>query len=100
VTPEAIRIEPAGGDALIWVKAVPGASRDALAGPVGDRLKVRVCAPPEGGKANRAICGLLAEALGIKPREVTVERGRGHPEKVMRAAGLSADTARARLRGR
>ena len=38
-----------GNDVLLLVKMVPGASRDEIAGVVGDRLKVRVAAPPEDG---------------------------------------------------
>ena len=41
------------------LKVVPGASRDAVAGPLGDRLKVRVAVAPEDGKANRAVCALV-----------------------------------------
>jgi uncharacterized protein (TIGR00251 family) len=97
VTPDAVRIEADGADALVWVKAVPGAAREAIAGAIGDRIKVKVSAPPEGGKANRAICALLAAALGVKPRDVTIERGHGHPEKVVRVAGTSVAEVRARL---
>ena len=50
-----VRIEQHGSDVLIWIKAVPGASRNQITGIVGDRLKVRTSAPPEGGKANKAI---------------------------------------------
>ena len=92
-----IRIERDGDDALVWVKAVPGASRDAIAGAIGDRLKVKVGAPPEGGKANRGICELLAGALGVKARNVGVERGRGHPEKVVRVSQIGAEDVRVRL---
>ena len=51
---------------LIRVKAVPGASRDEIAGPLGDRLKIRIAAPPEGGKANKAI----AKEMGLSPDTV------------------------------
>jgi uncharacterized protein (TIGR00251 family) len=84
-------IEQDGEDVLIRVKAVPGASRDEIAGIVGNCLKVRVSAPPEGGRANKAICRVVATALGAKPRQVTVERGHASPEKTLRVAGC--DTA-------
>jgi hypothetical protein len=92
-------IDQAGEDVLLRVKAVPGASRDAIAGPLGDRLKVRVSAPAEGGKANRAICALLARAVGIRPGGVSVESGAGGPEKVVRLRGVSATLVRSRLGG-
>lgn len=82
--------------ALISVKAVPGARRDEVAGLLGDRLKVRVSQPPEGGKANAAICELLAEELGVKRAAVSVVRGAASPEKVIRIQGVSAEMVRSR----
>ncbi len=80
-----------GGPAvLISVKAVPGARRNEVVGPLGDRLKVRVSAPPEGGKANEAICELLALELGVTRKNVQVVRGHGRAEKVVRVAGVRA----------
>lgn len=81
----------------IRVKAVPGASRDAVAGLLGDRLKVRISVPPEGGKANKAICALLAGALGLKARDVEVASGHGSQEKLLRARGITESDARTRL---
>ncbi len=79
-----IRIEQQGDDVLLWVKAVPGASRNQIAGLLGDRLKVLVSAPPEGGKANKAICKLLARILGVKFKDVSIESGQTNPEKIIR----------------
>lgn len=93
----ALRIEQDGSDVLLWIKAVPGASRDQIAGLVGDRLKVRVAAPPEGGKANKAICKLLAKALGVKASQVSIESGQANPEKIIRIAGVTADDLRRHL---
>ncbi|MDP6891058.1 MAG: DUF167 family protein, partial [Phycisphaerales bacterium] len=76
------------GDTLVRLKAVPGASRDAIAGLLGDRLKVRISAAAEGGKANKAICRLLAGATGTA---VTIETGHGSPLKTARANGVSPD---------
>ncbi|MDZ4830757.1 MAG: DUF167 domain-containing protein [Phycisphaerae bacterium] len=83
---------PNGSDVLIRVKAVPGASRDQIAGLLGNRLKIRVAAPPEGGKANHAICRVLAKALGIAERDVTIESGSSSAEKVVRLSAI--DVAR------
>ena len=87
-----VTADGAGGVA-IRLKAVPGAKRDQIAGVLGDRLKVRVSAPPEGGKANKAICVLLAGALGVKPREVEIVSGQSNPEKMARVTGVSVERA-------
>ena len=57
------------------VKAVPGASRSEIIGRLGEALKVRVAAPPEGGKANREILEMLAEKLGLPADGVTLVSG-------------------------
>lgn len=84
------------GALLIAVKAVPAAKRDEIVGPLGERLKVRVSAPPEGGKANRAICALLAREFGVRESDVQVVAGAGRAEKTVRIAGVDAAAARAR----
>ncbi len=91
------RFQADGGDVLIRVKAVPGASRDGVAGTLGDRLKVRVSAPPEGGRANRAVCAVIARALGVKKKQVSIETGRTGPEKTVRVECCSVGAVAERL---
>ncbi|MFG0273551.1 MAG: DUF167 domain-containing protein, partial [Phycisphaerales bacterium] len=65
----------------------------------GDRLKVRISAPPEGGKANKAICRLLASALGVKARDVEIVGGTTSPEKQVAVRTLGATEVARRLGG-
>lgn len=81
----------------LHVKVVPGASHAALAGAYGDRLKVRVTAPAESGKANRALLGFLADRLEVPARDLTLVRGDTAPRKTIRIAGLRRAEARVRL---
>lgn len=83
----------------IALKVVPGARRDQIVGLLGDRLKVRVSAPPEAGKANKAVCALLAQALGVKAAAVSVVAGAASPEKTVVVEGLTVDAAREKLIG-
>jgi uncharacterized protein (TIGR00251 family) len=69
------------------VKVVPGASRTEIVGSLGNRLKVRVAAPAEGGKANRALVELIREWLGT--RAVEIVAGLSSREKTVRVFGLS-----------
>jgi uncharacterized protein (TIGR00251 family) len=93
------RIESDGGNGVrVWVKAVPRSSRDQIAGVLGDRLKVRVSAPAEDGRANKAVCATIAKALGIKARQVTIESGHTSPEKIVRIEGVSVEDVRARFK--
>ncbi len=70
------------------VKVVPGARRDEIAGRLGDRLKVRVSAPPEGGRANAAVCRVIAASLGVKPGAVAIVAGHSSPEKLVEITGV------------
>ena len=91
---EGLRVEQHGPDVLLFIKAVPGASGNEIGGLVGTRLKVRISAPPEAGKANKAVCRLIAKALGVKARAVTIHTGHTHPDKTLRIAGVSCDEVR------
>jgi uncharacterized protein (TIGR00251 family) len=71
------------------VKVVPGASRDALAGWLGDALKIRVRAPAERGKANAAVEKIVAEALGVPSTCARIVGGKTSARKTLDVAGLS-----------
>ena len=57
------------------VHVTPRSSRDEVLGWRGDELSLRVTAPPDGGKANEAVCRLLAAALDLPKGAVRVVRG-------------------------
>ncbi len=78
---------------------VPGGSRTALVGPYGDRLRVKVSAPPEAGKANKELLALLASHLRIPKRDLEVVRGPGLPLKTVAIVGVPAETVATRLGG-
>jgi uncharacterized protein len=66
------------------LKVIPGASRAALAGALGDRLKVRVVAAPEDGKANQAVIALLEKWLkGLDCASVELVSGHASPLKTV-----------------
>jgi uncharacterized protein len=68
------------------IKVVPGASRSEIVGVLGDRLKIRIAAPPEKGKANETLLNLIAEWLGTKNIELIA--GHGSAEKTVRVDGM------------
>jgi len=81
----------------IDVKVVPGAKRDAIVGPLGECLKIRVTAPPEAGKANDAVRAILADALNVPRSSITLLTGASQPRKRFAVTGLDLPTATARL---
>ena len=60
---------------LLDIKAVPGSSRSQVAGLSGNRLRIRIAAPPEDGKANAELCAFLAKALGCAKKDIRVAAG-------------------------
>ena len=86
-----------GVSCRLKVKAVPGASRTEIVGRLGEALKIRVAAPPEGGKANREILELLADRLGLPAAAVSLVSGAASPAMVVELRGLTAEQAWARL---
>ncbi len=72
----------------IQLKVVPGSSRDCIAGWLGECLKIRVKAPPESGKANKAVEKLLAATLQVPVGSVSIIRGESSQKKVVEISGL------------
>lgn len=90
-------LEERKGALYLRVRAAPGASREGVAGLRGNALRVAVSAPPERGKANKAIARVLARALGIRAGQVTLESGEGSRDKLFRIDGLTLERAAAIL---
>ena len=63
----------------------------------GGAARVAVAAPPEKGKANRAVIALLAEFLSVKKSGVTVVSGHAAPLKTILIEGITPDKVRAFL---
>ncbi|MEN9643955.1 MAG: hypothetical protein RL238_624 [Actinomycetota bacterium] len=80
--------------AVVAVRAVPGASRAALIGLHGAELRIRVCSPPVDGRANDELCAVLADALGLRAREVRVVAGHTARSKQLLVALDEAETTR------
>lgn len=94
-TRRALRETPGG--VQIALRAQPRASRDAVVGLLGDRVKIAVTAAPEGGKANAAIERTLAKALGLRPSAVAIVAGRTARDKAALVQGLTVKEVEGRL---
>ena len=74
--------------ARVAVKLSPRGRRDELLGFADDVLRARVAAPPVDGKANKALCRLIAERVGVAPSRVSVVRGAKSREKLVEVQGV------------
>lgn len=95
--PAWLKQTPAGLE--LRIKVVPGSRSSAVAGALGDRLKVRVAQPPEDGKANAGVLRLIAEVLGISPASIELVQGHTRAEKTLRVQGIDGPAAQQRLMG-
>jgi uncharacterized protein (TIGR00251 family) len=83
--------------ARIELTVSPGAARSELVGRHGDGWRARVAAPPERGRANRALVELLADVLGIPRERISVVAGRASRRKVVEVDGLEPAEIERRL---
>ena len=74
---------------ILKVKVSPGASRSEIKGWSHDQLRIRVKAPPEKGKANKALRRFLAKTLGIAAGQISVRSGDTSRNKTLTVEGLS-----------
>lgn len=73
-----------GDDLILDCHLQPKASRDEFAGLHGERLKIRLTAPPVDGKANAHLLGFLAGVFGVSKSQVTLESGQQSRQKRVR----------------
>jgi uncharacterized protein (TIGR00251 family) len=79
------------------IKVTPKASKNAIAGWLGEELKVMVTAAPEKGKANQAVITLLAEKLRIPKQTIRIVAGQTSARKTVEFTALDQEQLRQRL---
>jgi len=75
---------------VIAVKVSAGASRDRVLGEHDGAVKLSVSAAPERGKANRAVCALVAGTLGVAKSRVSIVAGETSRDKKVLVRGVDA----------
>ena len=73
----------------IAVRLQPRARANEIVGERDGVLVVRVSAPPLDGRANDALCRLIAKRARVGVRSVSIVRGASSREKVVRVEGMS-----------
>ncbi|MCI0747532.1 MAG: DUF167 domain-containing protein [Verrucomicrobia subdivision 3 bacterium] len=81
----------------VSVKVQPRASRNEIAGALGNELKIRVTAPPVDSAANQSLIEFLAEVLDCPQRALEILRGHASRHKQVFVRGLSAEQIAVKL---
>jgi len=84
-------IHPTDGGVLIDVRVIPRATKSGVAGARDNALLVRLNAPPVDGAANAELIAVLARALGVPKRAVTLVSGERSRQKRVRVTGVTAE---------
>lgn len=84
-------------EARIEVRLRPRGHADELLGLVDGVLQARVSAPPVEGKANKALCRLVAKQAKVAPSRVRVIRGEKSRQKVILVEGIEEKKLREKL---
>jgi len=86
-----------GRGCRLHLHIAPRASRTEIAGLHGDRVKLRVAAPPADGEANAAIVDFLCDELGVRKRDITWISGQTGKRKTLEIHGVTPASAADRL---
>lgn len=91
-----IKVVSKGAGVVFTVRVSPGAAGTRVLGEHDGALKIAVAAPPERGKANKALLGFLAKVLGVRKSELRLLAG--ETSRVKKIAVEKADASRIRSR--
>ena len=83
---------------LIRVRVIPRSAKAGVAGTRGGALLVRLNAPPVEGAANTELIEVIAAALEVPRRRVSIVAGEHSRHKLVRAEGIDVTTAEVKLK--
>jgi len=73
-----------GEDLLLHCQFQPKAASDEIVGLLGERLKIRITAPPVDGKANAHIIKWFSKLFKVPKSDIEIVRGELGREKTLR----------------
>ena|SRR5712691_3782149 len=74
---------------ILPVRAQPGARKAGVLGEQAGALKVAVTAPPEDGRANRALVEFLSEVLSVRRSQLVLLKGPKSRQKRFLIRGIT-----------
>jgi len=75
------------GGVRVRLRVQPRAARNEVAGLHGEKLKIRLAAPPVDGAANQELVRFLAQVLRVPRRSVEITAGQTSCQKTVVVAG-------------
>jgi hypothetical protein len=81
----------------LQIKVIPSSSKDCIAGWLQDTLKVKVKAPPDKGKANKAVIKTLEKTLELPKGSITIISGITSTRKTIELVGVDENSINKKL---
>lgn len=84
--------------AVLKIRVTPRAKRDEIIAVLADRtIKIRLTAPPVGGKANQALIEFLAKVLSVPRSRIEIRAGGAGRDKSISIHDMESAEAQARI---
>lgn len=68
---------------LLSIRVEPRSSKSEIVGLHGEKLKIKIKAPPVDNKANKEVIALLADTLKIKKADISIAFGKNSKDKIV-----------------
>ena len=78
---------------LLFIQAVPRASKTEIVDIKQDRCRIRVKAPPVDGAANKALIAALAKIFKLSKKSVIIDKGLKGKQKTFHLHGITLENA-------
>jgi len=87
-----LSVQQVDGGIVFEIKVIPGSSKTAVCGLLGGKIKIKVSAAAEKGKANKCLIEFLSKKLGVKKNAIRIISGQTSPVKQVQVQGLDTET--------
>ena len=86
-----LSVQQVDGGIVFEIKVIPGSSKTAVSGLLGEKIKIKISAAAEKGKANKCLIEFLSKKLGVKKNAIRIISGQTSTLKRLQVSGLSTE---------